>query len=548
MDEFNRNDTNNTNDTNDTSNTNYTNYTGNVNDNNDNNDNNDKSEAINENVNHINNIESAAPYGRSPDPEAQESRFTQSTPGFEAPKPAYRQEEAYKNPETNEPVARPANAYTPAFYTEPPKKEEQERYQDKFDDLKTAPFYNESYKKPGKGRLKGIIAPLIIVALLSSILSGGLVGAYFTFAFPQNNSTAQGGNKPSGVVGDGTVKQIEIVDNSTTTAPASAVAEKVSPSIVGINVTYQYNDMFFGSQSSTGQGSGIIYKSEGYILTNNHVIEAAMDGTSARKIANGAKIEVILPNQKETPYTAEVIGRDENTDLAVLKINASELPAVDFANSDNVKVGEVSIAIGNPAGLEFMGSVTQGIISGLNREITFENGKTMKLIQTDAAINPGNSGGALLNIKGEVIGINSSKLQGTGYEGLGFAIPSNKAVEIADSLISDGYVKGRPQLGISVDTRYTEEMAERNKLPFGIYVGDVTLLSGAAKAGIKANDIITKFNGVEIKSFNELENEKNKFKAGDTVEITLYRMPESGDPTKGEYLTVKVTLGEDKGE
>ena len=547
MDEFNRNDT--TNDTNDTNNTNtnntnYTNYTGNVNENN------DRTETINENVNHINNNQSTAPFDGSPAPETQESRFTQSTPGFENPKPVFRQEEGYKSPEINETVKRPVNAYTPTFYTEQPRKEEQERerYQDKFDDLKTAPFYNESYKKPGKGRLKGIIAPMIIVALLSSILSGGLVGAYFTFAFPQNNSTAQGGNKPSGVVGDGTVKQIEIVDNTTTTAPASAVAEKVSPSIVGINVTYQYNDMFFGSQSSTGQGSGIIYKSEGYILTNNHVIEAAMDGTSARKIANGAKIEVILPNQKETPYTAEVIGRDENTDLAVLKINASELPSVDFANSDNVKVGEVSIAIGNPAGLEFMGSVTQGIISGLNREITFENGKTMKLIQTDAAINPGNSGGALLNIKGEVIGINSSKLQGTGYEGLGFAIPSNKAVEIADSLISDGYVKGRPQLGISVDTRYTEEMAERNKLPFGIYVGDVTLLSGAAKAGIKANDIITKFNGVEIKSFNELETEKNKFKAGDTVELTLYRMPESGDPTKGEYLTVKVTLGEDKGE
>ncbi|NLU53376.1 MAG: PDZ domain-containing protein [Clostridiaceae bacterium] len=419
-----------------------------------------------------------------------------------------------------------------------------DRHEDNYEDLKTSSFYNESYKKPSKGRLKGLFLPMLVVALISSILTGAVVGAYFTYGI--SGTGGNNGGKLSGVTPETTpVKQIEIIDN--TTSAETVVAEKVSPSIVGISVSFRTSDLFFGTQQNQGSGSGIIYRSDGYIITNNHVIEDAMLGASGNKIAPGSKIQVILPNQIDNPYDATVVGRDSKTDIAILKINASELPAAEFGDSDKVKVGEKAIAIGNPAGLEFMGSVTSGIISGLNRELELSDGKKMKLIQTDAAINPGNSGGALLNSKGQVIGINTSKIGGSYYEGLGFAIPSNKAVEIAESLIQSGYVTGRPKLGISVDTRFNEEIAKANKVPLGILVYDVEPLSGAYNAGIRSGDIITKFNGVAIKNFDELETEKNKYKAGDTVEIELYRMPNNGSPDKGQYLTVKVVLGEDKG-
>lgn len=419
---------------------------------------------------------------------------------------------------------------------------------DQYDSLKTSSFYNESYKKPTKGRLRGMIVPLLIVALLSSLLTGGIFASYFALNPPQQSNNSDGApnsNTPKGTLTDSGIKQIEII--SKTNSPAEAVAEKVGPSIVGINVDFQYNDMFFGSQAAGGQASGIIFNSEGYILTNNHVIESAMEPNSKNKIAEGSKISVILPNQEDKPYTATVVGRDEKTDIAVLKINASELPTVEFANSDDIKVGQYAIAIGNPAGLEFMGSTSMGVISGLNRTLEFDDGRTMKLIQTDAAINQGNSGGALLNTEGKVIGVNSAKIGGDGFESLGFAIPSNVAKEVADSLISNGYVKGRPQLGITVDTRFTKEIADKNGVPMGILVSDVLPLSGAFRAGIKDGDIITKFNKVSVTSFDELEEQKNKFKAGDSVEIELYRIPASGEAKDGSYKTVTVTLSEDTG-
>ena len=384
--------------------------------------------------------------------------------------------------------------------------------------------------------------PLLIVALLSSVIGGALVGAWFQFGAPalaENNQTTNNSTSQTELQ---KIKQIEIVNN--TESPATAIAEKVSPSIVGIQVNYYVQDFWFGAQQSSGSGSGIIIRSDGYILTNNHVIEDAMG--SGNEIARGASIKVILPNQPDQSYDAKVIGRDERTDIAVLKIELSELPAVDIGNSDELKVGELAVAIGNPAGLEFMGSVTQGIISGLNRQIQVGTGQTLKVIQTDAAINPGNSGGALVNAKGEVIGVNTVKISGSNYEGLGFAIPINTAMEIANSLISDGYVKGRPQLGVSIDTRFNEELAKKYNVPMGLLVADVAPLSAAYNAGIKKGDIITQFNGVPVKTFNELETEKNKYKAGDIVTLKIYRI-EGNDVSKGQYLDIELTLGEDKG-
>ena len=299
-------------------------------------------------------------------------------------------------------------------------------------------------------------------------------------------------------------------------------------------------DYFFGITESNPEGSGIVFRENGYILTNNHVIESALLNNT-NTIANGCKIEVILPSPSNKTYEAKVIGRDTKTDLAVLKIEETGLETAEFGNSDNIRVGQTAIAIGNPGGLEYMGSVTSGIISGLNRTVDLGNGKQLKLVQTDAAINPGNSGGALVNSKGEVIGVNTVKIAGSNYEGLGFAIPSNTVKEVVESLVEFKYVKGRPLLGIKVDTRYTESVAKQYRMPIGVYVASVDLLSAAEQAGIEKGDVITEFDGVKIKNIDELNEQKNKHVAGDEVDVKLYKA------TTGRTKTVKMKLGEDIG-
>lgn len=420
------------------------------------------------------------------------------------------------------------------------------KMQSEQDDLKSSSFYNESHKDKGKGNkkkprasVKSIIVPMIVMALISSLLTAGIVVSYFTYGFPNISNNQNDSHNPQNTAST-EIKQIKIIDEST--SAETIVYEKVSPSIVGIRVKYVYSDWLFGNKENVGSGSGIIYDDGGHIITNNHVIEAAM--TSANEIAQNAKIEVILPHQVNESYEAIVIGRDVETDIAILKIEATNLPAAEFTDSDQIKVGQKAIAIGNPAGFELMGSLSSGVVSGLNRQIEFDDGTTLKLIQIDAAINPGNSGGALLNSEGKVIGINTSKIGGMSYEGLGFAIPSNNAVEIADNLIVKGYVPGRPQIGIIVNRNFTSEVAENNGVPEGILVDEVEPLSAAYMADIQAGDIITKFDGVEIKSFEELEFEKNKYKAGDKVELLIYRMPKEGKPSQGQYKTISLTLGE----
>ncbi len=412
-----------------------------------------------------------------------------------------------------------------------------EQKKNDYDDLKTSRFYTERYEKPQKGKFREMIIPLLIVALLSSVIGGAVVGAWFQFGAPAVAKNSDESATPE----TKQVKTIEIV--STVDSPVTAIAEKVSPSIVGIQVNYTMQDFWFGSQRSSGSGSGIIIRSDGYILTNNHVIEAAV-GTG-NKITDGSSIKIILPNQQDEYYDAVIIGRDEKTDIAVLKVELSELPAIDIGDSDSIKIGELAVAIGNPAGLEFMGSVTAGVISGVNRKIQVSDSQELKVIQTDAAINPGNSGGALANSKGEVIGVNTVKISSTGYEGLGFAIPINNAMEIAESLIADGYVKGRPSLGVYIDPRYTEDYAKSKKTPIGLLVYDIVPLSGAYNAGIKPGDLITEFDGVAVTSFTELENEKNKHKAGDVVILKVYRVTGT-DASKGEYMDFSVTLTEEK--
>lgn len=403
-------------------------------------------------------------------------------------------------------------------------------------------FYTESCKK-AKSRRTNNLLQLVLVALISSIIGGGVVFAGFQFVAPAIRPTinsyfsnllpgrnaAANSNSNSGI----TYKKVEI---ERTDSPVTAIAEKVSPSIVGIRVTTKVRDFFFGESEGTGEGSGIIATDDGYIITNYHVIMNALDRSG--KQSSEAKVEVFLPNMMDKPYTAKIVGTDARTDLAVIKIEGTGFHAAEFGNSDELKVGEMAVAIGNPGGLEYMGSVTVGVISGLNRTVKADGGREFKLIQTDAAINPGNSGGALVNSRGQVIGVASLKVVSQAFEGIGFAIPSNTVKEITDSLIKHQYVKGRPFIGISADLSYNEEAAKFYNAPVGVLVQQVIPFTGAYKAGIQPGDIIMKFNGKPVKNINELNELKDKHKPGDKVSLEIYR--------DGETLTVELTLTEDK--
>ena len=287
------------------------------------------------------------------------------------------------------------------------------------------------------------------------------------------------------------------------------IVEKITPSVVGIS-------------SAAGTGSGIIMSEDGYIITNAHVVE------------NSDAVSVLLHDDSE--HNAIIIGTDKRTDLAVIKINAPSLVPAEFGNSDELVVGETVIAIGNPLGFDFYGSVTGGIISGLERSLTIDD-VTLTLIQTDAAINGGNSGGPLVNSYGQVIGINSAKVAGTIAEGMGFAIPMNNAKPIVDDLINNGYVTGRPLIGIS-GFDIDERTSKYYNMPMGVYVAQLAPSSPASIAGIRVGDVIVGINGEQITTMNGLNEVKNKFSPNDTVTLSVSR--------NGIVSNFSVILGEEK--
>ena len=300
-------------------------------------------------------------------------------------------------------------------------------------------------------------------------------------------------------------------------------ASKVLPSIVGIKVDYTITSNFMQgmSQNSQAEGSGIIISNDGYILTNNHIINSA-DSSIYYEVSEATKVSVYLYND-ETAYEAKIIGTDEQTDLAIIKIEKDNLTVAELGDSNSVKIGEFAMAIGNPLGME--SSVTSGIISAVNRSVTSEDGTTYNLIQTDAAINSGNSGGALVNSEGKVIGINTLKLSGSGIEGMGFAIPINETIEIYKDLIEHGKVL-RPYIGIGgidLDTA----SAEYYNLPTGIYVKEIYSNSPAALADLKQGDIITSIDGTKVNSMNELNEIKNNKNIGDEITLDVYRSRET---------------------
>ena len=393
---------------------------------------------------------------------------------------------------------------------------------------------NEKSQKNKTGFGKTVILPFVSGVVGCSVVLGTCFGVPSIRSKLINNSSSNiSTSNSSSTQSNGYVNQTSLSNYSDTAVYA---ANKILPSIVGIKIEYTVNTQsFFGRSSSstaTASGSGIIISDDGYILTNNHVVSSSTsESNSYYQITDAGKVTVTLFGD-ETEYEAKIVGQDEQTDLAVIKIEKTGLTKADFADSDSVKVGEFAMAVGNPVNMD--STVTTGIVSAVNRKITDSDGKTYTCIQTDAAINSGNSGGALVNSEGKVIGINTLKLSGTGIEGIGFAIPINSTTDITSQLIQYSKVK-RPFIGISgIDLN--AETAKTYNLVEGVYVKSVEDFSAAEKAGLKAGDVIIEVEGKSIKTMNELNEVKNSHKIGDELKLKINR-----DGTEKE---ITLTLGE----
>ena len=323
-------------------------------------------------------------------------------------------------------------------------------------------------------------------------------------------------------------------DSSITSASASGssltteqVADLVSPSVVVITteqVVYSQWSWYGQNQVESGAGSGVIISSDGYILTCAHVVDGASNIT-------------VTINDKD--YTATLVGEDTTSDIAVIKIDADGLTPATVGDSDGLKVGQSVMAVGNPLG-ELGGTVTSGIVSALNRSVSIQGSSsvnTMSLIQMDASVSPGNSGGGLFNMNGELVGIVNAKSSDSDAEGLGFAIPVNDAVKVAQELLENGYVTGRPYLGISYfAVTDAQTAAQLGVNAYGVYIVEVVKGGPADKAGLQAGDRIVSVDGSEVATQSDLGTLMQDHKAGDTIEITVAR--------GGQMQTVTVTLGE----
>lgn len=311
---------------------------------------------------------------------------------------------------------------------------------------------------------------------------------------------------------------------------AETVYEKVSPSVVGVVV---YDPKANIISEPVGEGSGIIISEKGFIVTNAHVVGNSLQSS----------IKIVLNTKEE--ISGKVIGYDSKTDIAVIKAEKSGLTPATFGNSDEVKVGSSALALGNPLGLNFASSLTRGIVSAINRSSVGAGNSLVKYIQTDAAINPGNSGGPLINMYGQVIGMNSSKIVVAHCEGMGFAIPSNTIKSVVDDIIDKGYVSGRVRLGISGKMVSSYESQIYN-VPAGVIVSDMSKDSTLIAAGVQIGDIITKINDINVTSLDVFYGELYSHKPGENVKLSIYRT--STNKLNSQSFDVTVTLLEDKGE
>ncbi|MBR3969639.1 MAG: trypsin-like peptidase domain-containing protein [Ruminococcus sp.] len=425
-------------------------------------------------------------------------------------------------------------------------------------DTNTSNNVNNINPTPKKHTVLKIAASLMAMTLVSA----SSIGVYhnIVFANEKNVVTESAETAVKETVKAQNVSTFKIDSSEKGVLTTEEIVQKVMPSVVGIKSEFEldanefegsggyggfggfrdFGDIFgfgdsYGShipqENPIGTGTGVVISEDGYVVTNAHVIYDSVNGYEL-----ASEISVL---HGDDSYIAEVIGYDVDCDLAVLKIEADGLTAAELGNSDELNLGEDVTAIGNPLGLDLMNTVTKGIISGLNRNITI-NDKTMNLIQTDTAINSGNSGGPLINKYGQVIGINSSKMSSGGLgeasvEGICFAIPSNKVADVVEDFMNYGYVKGKPQLGITCRD-VTADISQMYGMPIGVYVIEVSEGSAAETAGLKKGDIITAVDDTAITNSVELTAKKNLHTAGEEIRLTFMR--------NGEEMTITLTLDE----
>ena len=381
-------------------------------------------------------------------------------------------------------------------------------------------------KKKKKFNGKRVARSAVALVLAAAMgFAGGFVGAKFggsgkvVIQQVAPSSTADSAS--------GSDSSITAASSSGSSLTTEQVADLVSPSVVVITteqVVYSQWSWYGQNQVESGAGSGVIISSDGYILTCAHVV----DGASTITVTIGDK-----------DYTATLVGEDTTSDIAVIKIDADGLTPATVGNSDSLKVGQSVMAVGNPLG-ELGGTVTGGMISALNRSVTIQGSSsvnTMSLIQMDASVSPGNSGGGLFNMNGELVGIVNAKSSSSDAEGLGFAIPINDAIKVAQELLENGYVTGRPYLGITyLAVEDAQTAAQLGVNAYGVYVVEVVKGGPAEKAGLQAGDRVVSVDGTEIASKDDLGTLMQKHAAGDTLSITIAR--------EGQMQTVNVTLGE----
>ena len=365
---------------------------------------------------------------------------------------------------------------------------------------------------------------VVATGLICSLIGGGIGGVVGANIAADNLRAVLLDSETDAQIDE--TNRLQLMGGLNEVSPVVAIAEKVTPSVVGVKTfgtAYTYWGQRIPNQE-LGSGSGIIYSEDGYIITNYHVIENATS--------------VMITLSDGTEYDARIIGSDASSDLAVLKVEAENLPEAELGDSSALQIGELVVAIGNPLGYE--NTVTDGIVSGLNRQLT-DYIDSATLIQTNATINSGNSGGALVNSKGKVVGINSAKLVASNAEGMGFALSINEMRPIVEEIISKGHVS-RPYLGVSINSQYQvdAETAERYEIPMGIQIAEVAVHGPAERAGLQAGDIIYKVNDTLIQNFDDLSDIIDESKVGDKLRILANR--------NGEKVVADVILGEANAE
>lgn len=440
--------------------------------------------------------------------------------------PSEAQQQAYEQPASQAPEQQSAEPRTPfqtpvqhPDYVAPQQRADFNAQQDGAPQYTVPPQYQNGAVPPQppkkhKRHGRAVVIGLCSVAAACLLFAGGALIGHLVYTGDGNvvSASAETGDTPT--VQLNSTPDLDSDNYDTVNGLAGEeIYKKVSPSIVSVISTMA---------NGTGSGSGVIMSSDGYIITNNHVVEGAQSVTV--QLSDGKR------------YEATIVGTDEQTDLAVIKVEPEEeLTAAEFGNSDELQPGEYAYAIGSPGGVQFANTITGGRISAINRDVTI-NDRVMTLIQTDASINPGNSGGALINKYGQVVGITSAKLSSSAFgeasiEGMGFAIPINTAKEVVDELIANGYVVGRPSIGI---TGQNVESADGSIA--GVQVYSIDSRAKAASEGLQVGDVITAVNGTPTPTMDDVNEIKEDMKAGDKITLTVYRL------STGKTLNLTVTL------